>query len=87
MYIREFKGTAIWPCIEDNGMGKGMRKLEWHFSNLRFCNDIFPTYEISSGIDPINPYSYCSIVRAECRTQKINSKQQYLREKLFNSQW
>jgi hypothetical protein len=32
-----------------------MRKLEWHFSNIGFCNGIFPSGENSSGMDPINP--------------------------------
>jgi hypothetical protein len=32
-----------------------MRKLEWHFSNIGFCNGIFSSGENSSGMDPINP--------------------------------
>jgi hypothetical protein len=39
-----------------NGTCRGMEKLEWHISNLCFCNGIFPKCESCSGIDPINPY-------------------------------
>jgi hypothetical protein len=35
-----------------------MEKLEWHISNLCFCNGIFTKCESCSGIDPINPTKY-----------------------------
>lgn len=38
-----------------NGIDEGIRNLEWHFSKSSFCNDISPTGEMESGIDPINP--------------------------------
>jgi hypothetical protein len=35
-----------------------MRKLEWDFSNLFFCNGISPSGESCSGIDPIIPFLF-----------------------------
>jgi hypothetical protein len=41
--------------IEENGMDRSIRKLEWHISKFSFCNGISLTHESYSGIDPINP--------------------------------
>lgn len=40
--------------IGQNGMVRGIRKLEWHFSKSNFCNVISPTGENYNGIDTIN---------------------------------
>jgi hypothetical protein len=40
---------------KQNGIDRGMSKLEWHISKFDFCNDISPKYESCNDINPINP--------------------------------
>jgi hypothetical protein len=47
---------------EENGICRSMRELQWHKSNLGFCNGIFPTDKNCSGINPINPKKLLKIL-------------------------
>jgi hypothetical protein len=63
-YLAPYVSTWYVPSIftsnilfgnDKNGICRGMEKLEWHISNLCFCNGISPKCESCSGMDPINP--------------------------------
>jgi hypothetical protein len=47
--INPVQRTGMFPSI-------GMKKLEWHISNLCFYNDISPKCESCSVISPINRF-------------------------------
>jgi hypothetical protein len=42
-------------CIDENGIGVGIEKIEWHILKFYFCNGISATRELESGIKPIHP--------------------------------
>jgi hypothetical protein len=45
----------LFSCIDENGIGGDIGKIEWHILKLCFCNGISATCELESGIKPINP--------------------------------
>jgi hypothetical protein len=63
-YVQEYKCIykSIWNCIwigiEQNGITRGISKLEWHISKFDFYNGISPNGESYNGINPINPRFY-----------------------------
>jgi hypothetical protein len=45
----------LFSCIDENGIGGDIGKIEWHILKLCFCNGISATCELESGIKPIHP--------------------------------
>jgi hypothetical protein len=54
VYVWQYR-SYIWTGIGRNGIDRGIRKLEWHFSKFGFCNGISPIGENCNGMNPINP--------------------------------
>jgi hypothetical protein len=44
----------LFSCIDENGIGGGIGKIEWHILKLCFYNGISATCELESGIKPIH---------------------------------